>query len=32
MREFYCKNEGPYCGCWACGWLFITDEATSEQI
>lgn len=32
MRVFYCRNEGPYCGCWKDGYVIATPEATAEEI
>ena len=32
MKIFYCKNEGPFCGCWSDGWVVATPEATPEEI
>ena len=32
MRIYHCKNEGPFCGCWADGWVVALPTATDEQI
>ena len=32
MRIYHCKNEGPFCGCWADGWVVALSTATDEQI
>lgn len=32
MKVFYCRNEGPFCGCWSDGYIVATPEATEKEI
>ena len=32
IKILYCRNEGPFCGCWTDGWVAYTPEATKEEI
>ncbi len=32
MQIYHYKNEGPFCGCWADGWVVVLPGATEEQI
>lgn len=31
-KILYCRNEGPYCGCWEECWVLITPEATEDEV
>jgi hypothetical protein len=32
MKIYHYKNEGPFCGCWADGWVIVLPNATNKEI